>query len=279
MKEITETELLECARTAAEAAGRHAAENRSRRTETTRRVRNDVKLVLDVECQRVAEAIIHGAFPDHAILGEEGERPRAGADYEWIVDPIDGTVNFSHGLPVWCSSVAVRRGPEVMAGAVFAPDLGDLYTATRGGPALRNGEPIRVSDIADPAEAVMATGLAAKTGDRITSYGVFRALTLQLQRVRIMGASAVDICHVAAGRIEGYVETSIYLWDVAAAGLIARRAGGRTEILEELGGHRMRFLATNGHIHDAVRAVIVETLARRRMRRPRRAAEPRRITP
>lgn len=266
MKAISESELLACARAAAEAAGRHAAAHRARRGETACRLPNDVKLVLDLECQRIAEAVIHGAFPDHAILGEEGERPREGAAYEWIVDPIDGTVNFSHGLPVWCSSVAVRHGAEVIAGAVFAPDLRDLYTATREGPALRNGEPIRVSAVADPAEAVVATGLAAKTGDRITSDGVFRALTQRLQRVRIMGAAAVDICHVAAGRIEGYVETSIYLWDVAAAGLIARRAGGRTEMLEDLGGHRMRYLATNGILHDVLRALIVEQLARRRRR-------------
>lgn len=264
MTAIGESELLACARAAVEAAGRHAVANRHRRREITRVVRNDVKLALDVECQRVAESVIHGAFPDHAILGEEGERPRAEAAYEWIVDPIDGTLNFSHGLPVWCCSVAVRRGSEVVAGAVYAPDLGDLYTATLNGPALRNGEPIHVSDIADLSEAVMATGLAAKTGDRVTSYGVFRALTLKLQRVRIMGAAAVDICHVAAGRLEGYIETSIFQWDVAAAGLIVRRAGGRTEVLEELGGPRMRFLATNGHIHDAVRAIILEQLARRR---------------
>lgn len=264
MSVISESELLACARAAAEAAGRHAVVNRHRRREITRVVRNDVKLVLDVECQRVAESVIHGAFPEHSILGEEGERPRAEAAYEWVVDPIDGTLNFSHGLPVWCCSVAVRRGAEVVAGAVYAPDLGDLYTATLSGAALRNGEPIHVSDIADLSEAIMATGLAAKTGDRVTSHGVFRALTQHLQRVRIMGAAAVDICHVAAGRLEGYVETSIYQWDVAAAGLIARRAGGRTEVLEELGGPRMRFLATNGHIHDAVRAIIMEQLARRR---------------
>ncbi len=259
-KQPSETRLLEVAVAAVHAAGRHALAHRRRRAEVAQRLQHDVKLVLDLECQRKAEQVIRAAFPNHAILGEEGASPNEAAGCEWIVDPIDGTVNFSHGLPVWCSSVAVRRGGETVAGAVFAPELGDLYTATRSGAARRNGRIIRVSEIARPEDAILATGLAAKTDDRVTSHGVFSALARRLQRVRIMGAAAVDLCHVAAGRLEGYLETSIYLWDVAAAGLIVRRAGGRTEVLEDLGGHRMRYLATNGLVHEPLREVILQAL-------------------
>ncbi len=259
----SESALLACAVAAAQAAGLHALRNARRRAEMARLLRRDVKLVLDLECQRKAEAVIRSRFPDHALLGEEGEQPAADAVFEWIVDPIDGTVNFSHGLPVWCSSVAVRRGTEVLAGAVFAPELNTLYTATAHGSARRNGKPIRVSQVSDPSRAIMATGLAAKTSDTVISHGVFNALTRMLQRVRIMGSAALDLCHVAAGCLEGYIETSIFIWDVAAAGLIVQRAGGKTEVLEKLGGHRMRFLATNGLLHERVRAAI-----RRQLRRP-----------
>ena len=138
--EPTPQELLSCAVAAASAAGRHAYDNLSRRGSTLLNARHDVKLELDVECQRVAETVIRSRFPDHALLGEEDpeDRPEdlASGRLQWVIDPIDGTINFFHGLPHWCCSVAVRRGGDSLAGAVYAPVMDELYTATAAGPAL-----------------------------------------------------------------------------------------------------------------------------------------------
>ena len=245
---------------AAQAAGNHAWVHGVRRTEVVRTFAHDVKLKLDQECQTVAERVIRSRFPTHHILGEESaaERaptPDAGA-YEWVIDPIDGTVNFSHGLPFWCRSVAVRQGATVLAGAVYAPVLKELYTAVRGGPALCNGEPIHVSATRRLSAALVMTGLDKAPDPRLPSLAVFRALANAVQKTRVMGSAALDICRVASGQADGYFETGIYVWDISAAGLIVERAGGRTEILREFGGHRLAFLASNGALHTALRRAI-----------------------
>ena len=121
----------------------------SRRRAALRTLKHDIKLELDVECQRIAEDTIRRRFPAHAILGEEdaaaSKTPPPPSMFQWIIDPIDGTVNFSHGLPWWCCSIAVRHGGQVLAGAVYAPQIGELYTATDESPARLNGSPLRVS--------------------------------------------------------------------------------------------------------------------------------------
>jgi myo-inositol-1(or 4)-monophosphatase len=250
--------LLECAVAAAQAAGGHAQRNFRRRRDAIRNTAHDVKLRLDLECQERAEAVIRAACPDHAILGEErlrGRREReAASEYQWIIDPIDGTVNFSHGLPMWCSAVAVRRGEETLAGAVYAPQLGELYTATAGGPALVNGSRIRVSDIGRLAKSIVFTGVDRR--GNIPPLELLRSIALRVQRARVTGSAALDICRVARGQGEGYFEVGIFLWDMAAAALIVDRAGGRTEILERRPNHGVSFLATNGLVHAALRRLV-----------------------
>ncbi len=158
MPSPTNESLLSVAIGAATAGGKHAQSNSNRRTEVIQSYAHDVKLALDVECQVLIEKVIQSHFPDHKILGEEDETSVNGTklgenkstktdtgNYEWIVDPIDGTVNFSHGYPCWCCSIAVRRGKEVLAAAVYAPDMDALYAATIDSPATCNGNPIHVS--------------------------------------------------------------------------------------------------------------------------------------
>ena len=129
MNDISLTHLLDVAICAADAAGRHALENKDRRSETNENFDHDIKLVLDVESQKKAENMILSEFPDHGILGEEDETPNHNSPYEWVIDPIDGTMNFSHGFEYWCSSVAVRKNQKVIAGCVYAPDFDTFYTA------------------------------------------------------------------------------------------------------------------------------------------------------
>lgn len=253
-------ELLACAVEAAKAAGHHALNNSHRRGHVARRFAHDVKLDLDMECQRKAEDVIRAAFPEHKILGEEGGSFDAEAELLWIVDPIDGTVNFLHGLPLWCSSVAVRAGGEIVAGAVVLPVMKECFTATLSGPAMCNHEPIHVSATESLGDALVLTGLSKNIGENLHTFDVLKAVSMKVQKARIMGAAAVDICYVAGGRADAYIEAGIFLWDIAAAGLIARRAGARTEIIEKLSEVRFRYLCTNGNIHDALRDVVAEVL-------------------
>ena len=250
--------LLACACDAAQRAGAHALANRHRRSEAVARTQHDVKLALDHECQGVIERAIHAVFPAHEILGEEGSRAGSAQGYRWIVDPLDGTVNFSHGLPYWCHSVAVQRDGETVAGAVYAPLYGELYAAHAEGPATCNGEPIRVSTAATLAQSLMLTGLEKNFDQHSDSVEVARAVGTASQKMRLLGAAALDLCQLACGRADGFYESGLYIWDVAAADLIGRRAGARSQIIDLPAEqtHKFRYLATNGHIHDELLALL-----------------------
>lgn len=244
--------LLECAVEAAKAAGQHALRNHRRRREVLRNFRHDVKLNLDVECQDRAEATIRRQFPKHSFLGEEGLADRNGAALEWVIDPIDGTVNFSHGLPMWCSSVAVRQGEQVLAGAVYAPMLDELYTAAIDRLARCNGRRLHVSDVSTLKRAMICTGLEKSRNPFAPPFQMLQRLHSGVQKCRVMGSAALDLCRVAQGHTDGYFESGIFLWDVAAAGLIVERAGGRADILRQKPDHRYCYVATNGLIHRAL---------------------------
>lgn len=253
--------LLDCAISAAKEAGSHALRNHSRRTETLKVFEHDVKLKLDVECQAIATRIIQSAFPEHAILGEE-DAPVSDKiaptldNYQWIIDPIDGTVNFSNGLTNWCCSIAVRFNDTLASGVVYIPVSDELFTAANDLPAQRNGSDIHVSNTCKLAESIVLTGLDKNDGTALPPFEIFRTISLHTRKTRIMGSAAADMCQVACGRAEGYYESGIYIWDVAAAGLIINRAGGKSEIITKGANNRLSFLATNGKIHDSLRSLI-----------------------
>lgn len=254
-------ELLDTAVAAAQAAGGHALRHRARRHEALSLSRHDVKLRLDVECQERAMETIRARYPRHRLLGEEGDQTQsaAGADDgipEWIVDPIDGTVNFFHGLPLWNSSVAVRLGDTVLAGAVYAPVLDELYTATIHGPARCNDDTLHVSETADLNRALICTGMDKNADSDRAPYAMVERLTANVQRVRILGSAALDLCQVARGAVDGYWESGIFIWDIAAAGLIVQRAGGGTGILERRSGGRLGFLAANAALYEPLKKLI-----------------------
>ena len=254
-------ELQDCAVAAARAAGAHALRNLSRRHEAVARTRYDVKLKLDVECQEQAENLILSRFPEHAVMGEEetsraAAHPESRADYEWIIDPIDGTVNFAHGFRWWCSVVGVRCRGEMLAGAVFAPALDELYTATASRPACVNGTPIHVSATDSLTGAIVMTGMDKKVLPGVPPNEIFSRIAAATQKARIMGSAALDICRVACGQAEGYFEAGIYVWDVAAAGLIVQRAGGAAETIQRLENGRLCFLASNGVLHADLKQAI-----------------------
>ena len=262
MKDISLTHLLDVAICAAEAAGKHAHGNKDRRKESSETFDHDIKLVLDVECQAIAEKVIASEFPNHGILGEENAAPSRSSAYEWIIDPIDGTMNFSHGMEYWCSSVAVRHHDKIVAGCVFAPDFDAYYTAHIEEEAKLNGSPIRVSDTRHLQDAMVYTGLSKEMEEATEPHlDMFRMLALNTKKVRINGAAALDLCRVADGTCDGFFETGIYLWDYAAAGLIAEQAGAALALYprkgEPLGATS---LCSNPNLIEGLRAIYTKCI-------------------
>ena len=254
------TILLAVAQQAARRAGEHVLAHLGRRLDTHKILRHDIKHKLDQEAQDVATSTIRAAFPDHAILGEEtADAILPDTEVRWVIDPIDGTINFTHGLPLWCCSVAAQIHGQSVAGAVFAPELGLLFTAQAGGSARCNDQPLRVSDTARLDQALIHTG-ADKNEPGTGSFRFLNRISEVAQRPRVMGSAALDICWVAAGKTDGYFEPGVFIWDVAAAGLILECAGGRCEVLRHAPGYKMAVLATNGRLHEPLRDVLAGML-------------------
>lgn len=207
---------------------------------------------LDSEALLRRELARHSRF---AVVGEERGGERTDGAPVWYVDPIDGTTNFVHGHPFWCVSVGLAENGRPILGAVVAPALGIEWTGAVGRPPTRNGEACRVSEVPAFQEALLATGFPY---DRHTSsennFDAFIAIKKQCQAVRRCGSAAIDLCLVADGTYEGYWETKVKPWDVAAGSAIVLAAGGRVtdydgHVADVAGG---QIVATNGHIHDTL---------------------------
>ena len=210
---------------------------------------------LVTEADRLSEAAIRAevasAFPDHVVLGEEGGQAAGDARYRWIVDPLDGTVNFAHGFPFYCTSIALEVDGHVAVGVVLDTAGGERFSATLGGGAFRDGAPIGVSRTTAVGEAMLGTGFAYG-GEAVGRNLALLARVLPRARaVRRPGAAALDLCQVACGRFDGYWELELNAWDVAAGLLLVREAGGTVT------GPRgapdrwddAALVATNGHPH------------------------------
>jgi myo-inositol-1(or 4)-monophosphatase len=223
------------------------------------------KGILDLvtEADRESEALIveriRHAFPDHDLVGEEGSRGQAaGARWRWYIDPLDGTTNFAHGLPTFAVSLGLedREGPAV--GVVYDPMRDELFAASRGGGATLNEEPIRVSQTPALIGSLLSTGFSYDLERRAWQAATWFDLMQRVQSIRQMGAAALHLCYVAAGRLDGYWEYDISAWDVSAGAVIVTEAGG---VVTRLAGDPFRsdgrqILASNGQIHGAFQAVV-----------------------
>lgn len=193
------------------------------------------------------------------VLAEEGADRDRGARRRWVIDPLDGTVNFLHGLPFWCVSIALVEDGRLAAAAVAAPELRQVFHAAAGAGAFLNGERIAVSKTADLAEAILATGFAyARNELPDHNFDNFTTLGLAAAGIRRMGAAALDLAYVAAGRLDGFWEPHLHAWDVAAGILLVREAGGRVTDFagaEDLDAllFRRHLVASNGPLHEAIR--------------------------
>lgn len=205
----------------------------------------DLVTEADRAAERAIVAVIADAFPDHAVVAEEGTAGGDAAACRWIVDPLDGTANFVHGLPVWAVSVALHAGGEPAVGVVVDPSRGEWFTARAGRGATLDGgspadaEPLAVSTLADPRRAILATGFPFRAPERLDLYlSAFRALFRQVSDMRRAGSAAIDLAWVAAGRVEGFWEIGLSPWDIAAGELLVREAGGA--VTDWAGGDRHR---------------------------------------
>jgi myo-inositol-1(or 4)-monophosphatase len=220
----------------------------------------DLVTDVDIAVERMFRALIAERFPDHQILAEElGGAAAAPPGPCWVFDPIDGTTNFAHGLPIFCASLALEIDGAAHVGAVYDPTRKELFTAERGGGAFLNGVPLRVSSAAQLVDAMLVTGFPYDVHGRVDEIvGLFGAFVGQARAVRRLGSAAIDLCYVAAGRLDGFWETDLKPWDIAGGALIVSEAGGRVTGTDGGGfaSHGGQVLATNGHLHDAMLAVI-----------------------
>jgi myo-inositol-1(or 4)-monophosphatase len=220
----------------------------------------DLVTEVDVEVERAFRDMVSKRFPDHAVLGEElGGGPRAPAGFCWVFDPIDGTTNFAHGLPIFCASLALEMGGEAQVAAVYDPTRRELFTAERGRGAFLNGRPIQVSDAGTLVDAMLVTGFPYDVHQRVGEIvGLFGAFVGRARAVRRLGSAAIDLCYVAAGRMDGFWESDLKPWDIAAGSLIVSEAGGRVTNLEggtfSSRGHHV--LASNGRLHQQMLDVV-----------------------
>lgn len=231
-------EALKVAVAAARAAGRLMKVNLRRTKKVNLATQHDIKLELDVRCQKLIERTLRRAFPAIPILGEEGILGDPEAATRWVVDPIDGTVNFTYGLPHACVSIAlqVRRAEKKsrdgkgefvsVVGVVYDPFTDELWTAVRGERSCLNGRPIHVSTRRREKEAIVALGFAKERETLKKMLPTLHTLIHRVRKIRIMGAAALALVYVGTGRMDGYIEYGLRLWDIAAGGLIVECAGG-----------------------------------------------------
>jgi myo-inositol-1(or 4)-monophosphatase len=227
----------------------------------------DLVTNVDVEIERMFRAFIAERFPSHQVLGEEmGGSTAAPRGPCWVFDPIDGTTNFAHGLPIFCASLALEVDGVAEVAAIYDANREELFTAERGGGAFLNGRPIRVSAADALVDAMLVTGFPYDVHQRVGEIvGLFGEFVGRARAVRRLGSAALDLCYVAAGRLDGFWESDLKPWDIAGGSLIVAEAGGRVTGMDgspfsSRGGH---VLATNGRIHDPMLDVI------RRFRRTR----------
>ena len=227
----------------------------------------DLVTEVDLEVERSCRALIAARFPDHDILAEELGGGDGGRSHRWVFDPLDGTTNFAHGVPIFCSSLALEIDGEAVVGAVFDPNRQELFTAERGVGAWLNGAPLRTSTTDALIDALLVTGFPYDVHSTLDEViGLFSAYVSEARAVRRLGSAAIDLCWVAAGRMDGFWEERLQPWDTRAGALLVQEAGGRVTGLDggtwaPAAGH---LLASNGPLHDQMLQVAQGFRDRRR---------------
>lgn len=223
--------------------------------------KGDINLVTEVDkkCEQEIVSLIQGQFPTHDILAEEGSGSRKDSEYKWMIDPLDGTTNYAHRYPLFCTSIALEYKGEIILGAVYDPNRRELFIAEKGSGATLNDSRIHCSKIKDLKKALLATGFAYNVAqNKENNLNHFQNFILNAQAVRRDGVAAIDLCYTAIGRYDGFWELDLFPWDVAAGYLIIKEAGGQMTDFQgnPFSVYSNEVLASNGLLHKAMLKVL-----------------------
>ena len=272
MKKFPLNQALAVAVKAARAAGKVMRANWHKPKRVKLDDAHDIKLELDVRCQALIEKILRARFPEIPLLGEEGDSGDVTAEYRWVVDPIDGTVNYFYGMPHAAVSIALQKRDKwqvthgeksirshtrplvtchpshvTVLGVIYGPFTDELWTTVRGEPTRLNGKIVRVSNHSKLEDAVIAMGFSKSRDNIEKSLPHLNRLARRVKKIRIMGSAALELAYVASGRLDAYIERTINLWDVAAGQLLVENAGGEFYVLPAPHG-KLRMCASNGRL-------------------------------
>ncbi len=240
---------LHAATAAARAAGELLREHFGQALDVNEFHAHDIKLELDVRTQDLITALLLAEFPEHAIYGEEGIAGNQASDFQWIVDPIDGTVNYFYGIPHFCISIALRERGEIITGVIYDPMRDELWAAARGTAATLNGKPIHVSTRTQLADATLSIGFSKSKTTISAGLPMLEKYVMRARKCRLMGSAALDLAYVACGRLDAYIEQSVSLWDVAAGKLLVESAGGQFAMTpREDNPEKISVVASSGRI-------------------------------
>jgi len=245
MKTVSTKPALAAAVKAARAAGKIMRDNWHLPKRVNSAEAHDIKLELDVRCQKLIEKILRAVFPEIPLLGEEGYSGDMDAEFRWVVDPIDGTVNYFFGMPHAAVSIALEHRKKSVVAMIYDPFADEIWTTTKGEPTRLNGKIVRVSDRSKVGEAVIAMGFSKDRENLQKSLPHLIRISRRAKKIRILGSAALELAYVASGRLDAYIERTINLWDVAAGSLLVENAGGEFYTLPAPGG-KLRMCADNG---------------------------------
>ena len=221
---------LDAAETAARAAGELLRKNFHHPQQVNVAAAHDIKLEMDVRAQDLITRLLLEQFPNHALYGEEGIVGDQLAEHQWIVDPLDGTVNYFYGIPHFCVSIAFRFQGEIIAGVIYDPMREEMWCGQKGEKPRLNGHHFHVSTRTELADSVISVGLS-KTGDMIDcNLPLLGEMVHRVRKCRVLGSAALDMAYVACGRFDAYIERGISLWDIAAGWLLIESAGGKVDL-------------------------------------------------
>ena len=228
--------------------------------------KGEIDLVTDVDRRSEKEIVdlLVSRFPQHSILAEEGTARERSSEFKWLIDPLDGTTNYAHGYPVFCTSIALERDQKIVVAAVYQPMVDELFVAEQGGGAFRNGRRIAVSQVAELKQALLATGFPPHVVESPeAALKFFVAFLRRAQSIRRDGSAALNLCHVAAGLFDGFWEAHLKPWDTAAGTLVVQEAGGSVSRFsgDDYSIYQPQTLATNGLIHQEIRRVMEQSLS------------------
>lgn len=247
------TAFIDTAIHAAREAGELLRKNFGAKLDVSAFGAHDIKLDLDVRSQALITRLVLERFPGHAIYGEEGIAGNQESEFQWIVDPIDGTVNYFYNIPHFCISIALRQKERILAGVIYDPIRNELWSAGEDAPATLNGVPCSVSARARLSDAILSVGFSKTKVTIDSGLPLLEKMVYRARKCRLMGSAALDLAYVACGRLDAYIEQAVSLWDIAAGKIILEKAGGRIELTDRADmKNKISVVASNGCLDLAI---------------------------